>query len=175
MGEGGPETLPLLFRLGGNQILGGSEVREQAGQTHAFERLVMFQERRQPVRRHPQAPQSGVHFEMELDGAAVAAGALGVGVKPGSGGNGRRELKLDEVRRVAHIEAAQQQDGLRDPCGSQFQGFFDAGHSEPIHAALGQTIRHRHGSVTVGVRLDDGHHFAPAGKAPDSLIIPAQF
>ena len=98
----------------------------------------MFQERRQPVRRHPQTPQSGVHFEMELDGATVAPSALGVGVKPGSGGNRRRELKLDEVRRVAHVEAAQQQYGLRDPCGSQFQGFFDARHSEPIRAAAGQ-------------------------------------
>ena len=175
MGECGPEPLALLFRLGGKQILGGSEVREQACQTHAVERLVMFQERRQPVRRHPEATQSGIHFEMELDWAAVAAGALGVGVKPGSGRNGRRELKFDEVRRVAHIEATQQQYGLRDPCGSQFASFFDAGHSEPIHAALGKTIRNRDGAVAVCVRLDDGHHFAPAGKAPDSLIISAQF
>ena len=73
------------------------------------------------------------------------------------------------------VEAAQQQYGLRDPCGSQFQGFFDARHSEPIRAAASQAIRHGHGSVAVGVRLDDGHHFASAGKAPDSLIIPAQF
>ncbi len=97
----------------------------------------MFQEGRQPVRRHPQAPQPGVHFEMELDGATVAPSALGVSVKPGSGRNRRRELKLDEVGRVAHIEAAQQQYGLRDPRGSQFQGFFNARHSEPMRAALG--------------------------------------
>ena len=74
---------------------------------------------------------------MELNGAAVTAGALGVGVKPGSGGNRRREVKFDEVCRVAHIKATQQQYGLRDSCGSQFQGFFDAGHSEPIRATPG--------------------------------------
>ena len=138
-------------------------MREKALEFEAFELLVALEKRAQPVERDAQAPETRVHLEVKPDGPSVAARALGVSIEAGSRGHGRRQAILDQVRRVAHVKAAQEQHRLLDARRAQLDALLDRGDAEPVHAAPGQALRDRHGAVPISVSLHDRHHLAPAG------------
>src|SRR5579863_1196901 len=73
--------------------------------------------------------------------------------------------------RVAHVEAAEQQDGLLDARGAQLDAFFNRGDAEPVDAAGREALGDGHRAVTVSVGLDDGHHPAASRAIADLLVI----
>ena len=79
------------------------------------------------------------------------------------------------MRRVAHVEAAEEQDGLPDARLAQFQRFLDRGHPKPIHAGCGKVPGHWDSAVAVSVRLDHRHHAPRTGKLAHALCIAPQF
>src|SRR5207302_1406377 len=131
----------LLLGLPGDEVLRRREMGEEALEFEAFELLIALEKRAQPVERDAQASETGVHLEVKPDGPAVAARALGVRVETGRRGDRRRQAILDQVRRVAHVKAAQEQHRLLDARRAQLDALLDRGDAEPVHAAPGQALR----------------------------------
>ncbi len=113
----------------------------------------------------PQPAHSGVHLDVYVGRAPAARGCRGELLQvPAIVDDGRQALGQDFVL-MAVVVGAEHQDGGADSRGAQLEAFLDQGDRQRVAERL-ERPGHRHGPVSVGVRLDDPKQTDPW---PDQL------
>ena len=87
---------------------------------------------------------------------------------------GENQVVGEEQRDLAFDRAAENVDVDGHPGAAQCQRFLDIGDGHARHAGRLQCEPHVRDAVTVGIGLDNGHHFGTANMAADRGQVSAE-
>ena len=157
--------LPRIYRI--LRLVGAGQARIDTFQPHVAGEGDPVDQHRQVPGGDPKPGHPGVQFQLEAGGAAEPpAGCFDrfEQIRPVDGG---RQSLVDRRTDLPRGERSDQQDRTGHTATAQLDPFFEKRHAEPIGPSALESEGDGGGSVSVGVRLDDGHDPRPGDALPD--------
>ena len=121
-----------------------------------------------------QAAHAGVRLQVAAELFAQLHGLVRKALGHFQAVNGLGDVVVNQLIGILHWRIAQHQDGAFDAGVSELFRLVQAGHGQVVRPQGFQLLGHRHGTVTVGVGLDQADEFAVGRTLPQEAVVVCQ-